>query len=111
MNRVYAMAVELLNNEAYDIQEDYSNEEIAEVTKDIIAKLNTGSDVVQAELYGNLIKVRNGKHGSFVSFSTGEYTGLSESKASIRDLTKYADADEIKNLIEMINEAYYQAVA
>ena len=111
-NRVYNMAIEELNNNAYDMQEDYSNEDIAAVVKDIVKKLNTSnSKCVEVELSGNPIKVRNNEHWSFVSFSVGESTGLSQSIAEITDLSRPINQDEVKNLIEMINEAYYQAVA
>lgn len=111
-NRVYKMAIYELMNEAYDMQEDFSNEEIAETVKEIVAQLNKAdSDDIEVELNGNQIKVRNGLHWSFISFSTGEYTGLSESAAEITDLSRPIEDYEVKRIIEMMNEAYYQAVA
>ena len=111
-NRVYQMAIEVLNNEAYDMQEDYTNDEIAEAVKDIVSKLNRAkTDSVEIEMSGNMIKVHNGLHWSFVSFSTGEFTGLSESIAEITDLSRPINDDEVKGLIEMMNEAYYRAIA
>ncbi len=111
-NRVYKMAIEELNNNAYDMQEEYTNEEIAELVKQIVAELNkSATDCVEVNYLGNQIKVRNTLHWSFVSYSTGDYTGLSESVAEITDLSRPIEEYEIKNLIEMINEAWYQAVA
>ena len=111
-NRVYKMAIEELKNEAYDMQDEFSNEEIAETVKNIVARLNEAEgDDIEVELNRNQIKVRNSRHWSFISFSTGEYTGLSESVAEITDLSLPIDNDGVRKIIEMMNEAWYQAVA
>lgn len=111
-NRVYKMAIDELNNNAYDMQEEFSNEEIAETVKEIVTRLNEADgDDVEVELNGSQIKVRNAQHWSFISFSTGEYTGLSESVSELTDLSEPIDEYEVRKIIEMINEAWYQAVA
>ncbi len=111
-NRVYQMAIEELENNAYDMQEDYQNDQIATVIKDIVKELNLakGNDV-NIDFFGSRIKVRNSQYWSFVSFSVGEYTGLSESIAEITDISRPIEQDEVKTLIEMLNEAWYQAVS
>jgi len=110
--KVRKMVMELLNDECYDMQDEFTDEEIAEAVGEIVAKFNGNRrQVVHVSLCGNMIKVRNAKHWSFVSFSTGEFTGLSESEAEIIDLSKPIDADGVKNLVEMINAAWYAAVS
>ena len=111
-NRVYKMAIDELMNEAYDMQEDYSNETIASTVQRIVAELNNAKgDDVEVDLEGATVKVRNAKHWSFISVSVGEFTGLSESVAEITDLSMPIDEDGVKKIIEMINEAWYQAVS
>lgn len=111
-DKVYKMAMELLSNEAYDMQEAFSNNEIAETVMNIVERLNENrNDDIEVDLKGNQIKVRNVQHWSFVSFSTDECTGLSESVAEIVDLSKPIDNEEVTKIIEMMNEAWYASVS
>ena len=111
-NRVYKMAIEELENNAYDMQEEFQNDEIAGVIKEIVKRLNhSEGDDVEVDFNGNKIKVRNSQHWSFVSFSAEYETGLSQSIAEITDISRPIEQDEVKTLIEMLNEAWYQAVA
>ena len=106
--KAFQTAIEVLENDAYDIQEKFSNEAIALTVADIEKKLHYNSSGTTSEIGEFSIKARSTRTASFVSVSHEDYgTGVSRSLASLVDSKRPASKDEIQNLIEMLNEAWY----
>ena len=109
--KAYQMAIENLENECYDIQEKFSNEIIATTVANLEKKLHYNSNNAVVEMGGYTIKARSTRTASFVSVSHEDYgTGVSRSLASLVDAKRAANSDEIENLIQMVNEAWYHLV-
>lgn len=110
-NRVYNMAIEALENECFDMQDEFKNEQIAETVQHIDLLLHScGSksrQVVCVQLGGCYVKVCNARQNSWVSVSSQGSTGVSHSLAYITHNTRIIAQDEVKTLIDMINEAWY----
>lgn len=114
-NRVYDMAMDLLLEEPYAMQESYSNEQIAECVQKIVGRLNRCpgrySQTVTADLGLLQIKVKNASSrngGSFVSVSDETAaTYVSKSLAEIIDVSVVCTEEEVKGLIEMLDEAFF----
>ena len=113
-NRVYDMAMELLQDEAYAMQESYNNEQIAECVQKIVGRLNRQggkySQTITADLGLLQIKVKNASSrngGSFVSMSDENSTFVSKSLSEIVDISVVCSEDEVKVLIEMMDEAFF----
>lgn len=113
-NRVFDMAMEVLQEEAYAMHESYNNEQIAECVQKIIGRLNRKgciySQTVTADLGLLQLKVKNSSSrngGSFVSISDEICTCVSKSLAEIVDVSVECSKDEVKNLIEMMDEAFF----
>jgi len=104
--------LDLLNDEIYDICDEFEQQSVAELVIALVGRLErnlaTMGRVVSCELGKYIFKVCN-KHGGFVSCSDTEegMTGVS----STMYYPYYQDADDedagLKNLIEMVNEAFY----
>lgn len=113
-NRVYDMAMELLQEEAYAMHESYNNEQIAECVQKIVCRLNRHghkySQTITADLGLLQIKVKNASSrngGSFVSVSDETATYVSKSLSEIIDISVVCTEDEVKGLIEMMDEAFF----
>lgn len=113
-DKVYQTAYEYAQNECLDMQDEkqgFTNEQIAELVQELVSKLYACSCKVQQAIaveYGNYtIKVRNAQQNSFVSVSTGDCTGVAHSLAYITMTTRPITQDEVKELVNMINEAWY----
>ena len=110
-NKVYEMAYEHCINECYDMQDEFKNEQIAELVQLIVSKLQNNSNkhaqAVEVEYGEYIIKVRNARQNSFVSVSTHDCTGVAHSLANITMTTRPITQDEVKELVCMINEAWY----
>lgn len=113
-NRVYDMAMDLLLEEPYAMQESYSNEQIAECVQKIVGRLNRCpgrySQTVTADLGLLQIKVKNASSrngGSLVSVSDETATYVSKSLAEIIDVSVVCTEEEVKELIEMLDEAFF----
>lgn len=113
-NRVYDMAMELLQEESYAMHESYSNEQIAECVQKIVGRLNRKgcrhSQTITADLGLLQIKVKNASSrngGSFVSVSDEQQTCVSKSLSEIIDVSVVCSEDEVKCLIEMMDEAFF----
>jgi len=110
-NRVYNMAIEALENECFDMQDEFNNEQIAELVQTLISKLYAcnckAQQAVEVEYGHYTIKVRNARQNSFVSVSMGDCTGVAHSLAYITMTTRPITQDEVKELVDMINEAWY----
>lgn len=113
-NRVYDMAMELLQEEAYAMHESYSNEQIAECVQKIVGRLNRHghkySQTITSDLGLLQIKVKNASSrngGSFVSVSDETATYVSKSLSEIIDVSVVCTEDEVKVLIEMMDEAFF----
>lgn len=113
-NRVYDMAMELLQEEAYAMHESYNNEQIAECVQKIVGRLNRHghkySQTITADLGLLQIKVKNASSrngGSFVSMSDETATYVSKSLSEIIDVSVVCTEDEVKGLIEMMDEAFF----
>lgn len=113
-NRVYDMAMELLQEESYAMHESYNNDQIAECVQKIVGRLNRlghkYSQTITADLGLLQIKVKNASSrngGSFVSVSDETATYVSKSLSEIIDVSVVCSKDEVKGLIEMIDEAFF----
>lgn len=113
-NRVYKMAMELLQEEAYAMHESFNNEQIAECVQKIVSRLNRSKTKFQQTVVAGLgmlqIKVRNSNSrngGSFVSISNEMCTCVATSLAEILDVSVVCSVDEVKCLIEMMDEAFF----
>lgn len=113
-NRVYDMAMELLQEEPYAMQDSYSNEQIAECVQKIVGRLNRSghkySQTITADLGLLQLKVKNASSrngGSFVSMSDDTVTYVSKSLSEIVDVSVVCSSDEVKTLIEMMDEAFF----
>lgn len=105
------MAVENLENESYDLQDSFKNEAIALAVADLEAKLHSNANNATVQMGDFIIKARSTRTASFVSVSHEDCgTGVSRSLASLVDGKRPATDDEIKNLVEMVNEAWYHCV-
>ncbi len=113
-NRVYEMAMEILQEEPYAMQDSYSNEQIAECVQKIVGRLNRSghkySQTVTADLGLLQLKVKNASSrngGSFLSMSDDTVTYVSKSLSEIVDVSVVCSSDEVKTLIEMMDEAFF----
>lgn len=105
-----------IEEEFYDMTEELNEEILAAVVYDIYIKMiantctmNTAIKVSRRKSY--LVKVHNSHHGSFISMSdpfTGT-TGVGESLFYIVDphnINGDVEQDEIKTILDMLNEAW-----
>ena len=111
--------LELLNDVVYEICDEFGNERVAELVIEIVDKINNHvtprrisiGEPVDVEIGKFQFRVNN-RHQGFVSCSDTEEgcTGLSETMY----FPYYHDSDDpdagLRNLIEMLNEAYYACV-
>ena len=108
------MAMEILKEDAYAMQESYSNEQIAECVQKIVGRLNRQrgkySQTITADLGLLQLKVKNASSrngGSYVSMSDETCTCVAKSLSEIIDVSVVCSADEVKCLIEMMDEAFF----
>ena len=113
-DKVYQIAYEYAQNECLDMQDEklgFANEQIAELVQTLVSKLYAcnckAQQAVEVEYGQYTIKVRNARQNSFVSVSTGDCTGVAHSLAYITMTTRPITQDEVKELVDMINEAWY----
>ena len=113
-NRVYDMAMEILKEDSYAMHESYSNEQIAECVQKIVGRLNRQggkySQTITADLGLLQLKVKNASSrngGSFVSVSDETATYVSKYLSEIIDVSVVCTEDEVKGLIEMMDEAFF----
>lgn len=95
-DKVYQIAYEYAQNECLDMQDEklgFANEQIAELVQTLVSKLYACNCKAQ--------------QNSFVSVSTGDCTGVAHSLAYITMTTRPITQDEVKELVNMINEAWY----
>lgn len=103
--------IELLNDEIYDICDVFTPDEIAEELASVVDELNNGESTGEFSLGVYLFWVLN-KQDGIVSCSNTEEgcTGVSRTLY----FPFYEDDDDpdagLKNLIEMVNEAWYACV-
>ena len=112
-NHVYRMAISYLEDNNLDMQEEFTNDQIATCVRNIVSRLNRQGGMrqqtIRADL-GNLqVKVKNCSSGSFISVSTSTSTGVSRNMVEIFKVDKVADFDEVGVCIDMLNEAWYAA--
>lgn len=112
-NRVYDMAMELLQEEPYAMQDSYSNEQIAECVQKIVGRLNRSghkySQTITADLGLLQLKVKNASSrngGSFVSMSDDVATGVSKSLSEIIDVSVVCTKEEVNGIVEMMDEVF-----
>lgn len=113
-NHVYRMAISYLEDNNLDMQEEFTDDQIATCVRNIVSRLNREGGVrqqtVRADL-GNLqVKVKNCSSGSFISVSTATCTGVSKNLVEIFRTDKVANSDEVGVCLDMLNEAWYAAV-
>lgn len=115
-DKVYQFALQHAQNECLDMQDEkdgFTNEQIAELAQQLITKLyrvKTTMPVTVEMQYGKYsIKARSARQGSFISVSNDEQTGVSRSLAQIVMPTRPITKDEVAEIIDMVNEAWYHA--
>ena len=113
-NRVYDMAMELLQEESYAMHESYNNEQIAECVQKIVGRLNRSKYRFQRTVTADLgllqIRVKNSNSrngGSYVSISNETCTYVAKSLSEILDVSTVCTEEEVKCLIEMMDEAFF----
>lgn len=113
-NRVYDMALEVLDEDIYDIQEYFSNDYLAAMIQNIIVKMNLlgmhrrAVSVKIGALQVNVMNAGKDSGGSFVSVSDDIATSVSRSLVEITDISRPCNKDEVRTLIEMVNEAWFR---
>lgn len=112
-NRVYDMAMEILKEDSYAMHESYSNEQIAECVQKIVCRLNRQSGKYSKTITADLgllqLKVKNASSrngGSFLSMSDDVATGVSKSLSEIIDVSVVCTKEEVKGIVEMMDEAF-----
>ena len=113
-NRVYEMAIEILQEEPFAMHESYNNSQIADCVQKIVGRLNRHGhkylQTITADLGLLQIKVKNASSrngGSFVSVSDETATYVARSLSEIIDVSVVCTEDEVKGLIEMMDEAFF----
>lgn len=95
---------EILEDENYDMYDEFDKETIIKFVLDVIPMVFHIKDVTIGDYN---VRVVNKQSGSFVSVSSDDYTGLSESCYYIfMDRFKPSKSD-IESLLSMTNEAWY----
>lgn len=109
--KIYQLALEHAQNECLDMQDEFTNEQIAEMTQQLVDKLYRVKTTMQVTVsleYGKYsIKARSARQNSFISVSDSDATGVAHSLAPIVVPTRPITEDEVKDIISMINEAWY----
>ena len=107
--RIRQIALRILSEDSYALQDNYSDEQIADLVTSIVShfKFHSTTPCIRAFADGELlIKVKNELTGSSVSVSNNDSTGVSNSLAYIIQLREDESEDEVKEIIEMLDEAY-----
>lgn len=111
--------LELLNDEIYDICDEFEPTSVADAVECILCRLKAKEvcnpaclgPVVTCELGSFTFKVSN-KHRGFVSCSDNDNgcTGVSRTEYYPYYTDDDGSDDGLKNLIEMMNEAFYACI-
>lgn len=107
---IYDMALDVIESNSYDMEDEFSAEEIAQKVAEIV---QNAMKINYDFLWDNYqVRVHNTRSGSFISFSCDEDdrgTGVSERSMTYL-IHPYDDVDEydIENVISSLNEAWYQ---
>lgn len=119
---LYSTLQEVLDDEVYDVCDVYSREDIEDMMQDIYRKFvhcfsyfgldhcNIESKlrhVRNARAMKYSIKICNSAAGSSVSVSSYTSTGVSRSLYFAFDVKSDDLYEQVKNLMDMINEAWY----
>lgn len=106
--RIRQIALRILSEDSYALQDNYSDESIADLVTGIVAHFNFHSTTPCIRTFEGelLIKVRNSHTGSSVSISNDESTGVSRNLAYIILLHEETNEDAVKEIIDMLDEAY-----
>ena len=107
--RIRQIALQVLNDDVYALQDTYSNEQLADLVTSIIVHFKFHSTMPCIRTFEGelLIKVKNTLTGSEVSVSNSENgTGVSRSLAYVVELQSEEKEEEVKEMIEMLDEAY-----
>lgn len=107
--RIRQIALRILSEDSYALQDNYSDEQIADLVTSIVShfKFHSTTPCIRTFADGELlIKVKNELTGSSVSVSNNDSTGVSNSLAYIIQLREDESEDEVKEIIEMLDEAY-----
>lgn len=107
--KIRQIALRILNEEVYALQDNYSDEQIADLVTSIVShfKFHSTTPCIGTFADGDLlIKVKNGLTGSSVSVSNNDSTGVSNSLAYIIQLREDENEEEVKEIIDMLDEAY-----
>lgn len=111
--------LDLLNDEVYDICEDFTMEEVADLVNDIVTKIQKRVTPYSISLCGQ-ITANLGKYQFDVSQRLKGTVSCSDTEEVETAVSKtayfpyYYDSEDpdagLKNLIEMINESWYHCV-
>lgn len=106
--RIRQIALRVLSEDSYALQDNYSDESIADLVTGIVTHFNFHSTTPCIRTFEGelLIKVRNSYTGSSVSISNDEGTGVSRSLTYIISPYKEKNEDAVKEVVDMLDEAY-----
>lgn len=100
------LALEVIEGECLDMFDVFTADDIANAACKIIKYFKTFNRVVFDFRMGDYsVRVNNSKNNCFISFSNEESTGVSRSLYSI--VNEEIDEYEMRDLITMLNEAWY----
>lgn len=106
--------LELLENEWYDICDAYEPVSVALLVEELVLRIKSRESdeclgsVVSAQLGSSVFKVNNSLNG-FVSCSDVDEGCTGVSNTLYYPYYEGEDNDGLKNLLEMVNEAWYAA--
>lgn len=98
------MVAMILEDENYDMYDDFDNETIIQFVLDVIPMVFHIKDVTIGDCNVRLNSQRN---GSFVSVSDDEYTGVARCCCYIFENRFRPTEDDIRTMLSMVNEAWY----
>lgn len=108
MEKLHEMIRELLNDEVYDMMDDFSEDLVVKVVAQAVMGLRI-FNVFSFKLGDFRFKLSN--YNKSVSCSDDSCTGVSRTQYKVYwEEDDDFNRDAVKNLIEMINESYYHCV-
>lgn len=99
------IALELCENENYDLFDEFSWEQVADFAAEVYDILRKGAYEIVRELGDYKVKIHNGRN-SFVSVSNDDATGVSRSEFYIWHVDRDLESI-VEDIIAMTNEAWY----
>ena len=113
MEELNEMISEFLNDEIYDMMDEFSDDDVVEAVGRAVRGMRIFG-VFSLKLGGYRFKMSN--YNKSVSCSTDDCTGVSRTEFKVYWEEEESDGstynpDGVKNVIEMMNEAYYHCIS